>query len=90
MISLFCSILIGVILGLKFKILSILPLTFIGGCTIGAAALLMDQGRVEVLADLAIWAVALQVGFLIGSSSRFISFQISSERRSRLSASSPR
>ena len=82
MIFVFCSILIGAILGFKFNILSILLSTLIGGCTIGAAVLLIGQGRVDVLENLAIWAVALQAGYMLGSLSRFISFQISSRSRS--------
>lgn len=57
--------------GLRFRVLVILPLSIVGGALIGAATLLMGHSAMTVLAEVATFGVALQVGYLFGSLSRF-------------------
>lgn len=65
------SLLVGAVFGLRFKVNVLLPLTVVGGALVGAGSLLAAPSTITVLSNVAVYALALQAGYVLGSVSRF-------------------
>ncbi|MBR0903871.1 hypothetical protein [Bradyrhizobium liaoningense] len=65
------SFLTGAVLGQRFRVLVLLPLTFIMALAAIPVGLLVDLTVLESLKGLAFAAIALQGGYLFGSGARF-------------------
>lgn len=66
----FCF-LAGAVLGQRFRVLVLLPLTFVMVLAAIPVGLMADVSFLEGLKNLALAAVALQAGYLLGSAARF-------------------
>ncbi|QQN65733.1 hypothetical protein JIR23_08610 [Bradyrhizobium diazoefficiens] len=65
------SFLAGAVLGQRFRVLVLLPLTFAMMVIAIPAGLVADLSFVQGLKNLVLTAIALQAGYLFGSAARF-------------------
>jgi hypothetical protein len=65
------SFLTGAVLGQRFRVLVLLPLTLVMGLAAIPVGLMADVSLLEGLKNLVLAAVALQAGYLFGSAARF-------------------
>ncbi|MGY3079890.1 hypothetical protein ACVWZZ_006298 [Bradyrhizobium sp. LM6.10] len=65
------SFLTGAVLGQRFRVLVLLPLTLVMGLAAIPVGLMADVSFLEGLKNLVLAAVALQAGYLFGSAARF-------------------
>jgi hypothetical protein len=65
------SFLTGAVLGQRFRVLVLLPLTLVMGLAAIPVGLMVDVSLLEGLKNLVLAAVALQAGYLFGSAARF-------------------
>jgi hypothetical protein len=65
------GLLLGAVLGLRLKVIVLLPVTIMGAAITSLAALLMGQSGTVVISSVASFGLALQGGYLLGSWSRF-------------------
>jgi hypothetical protein len=77
------SFLVGAVVGQRFRVLVILPLTLAMGLVAIPVGLIAQISFLEGLKDLALSAVALQGGYLFGS---FARFWLAASRASRVFA----
>jgi len=67
-----CSILVGAVLGMRFKVLILIPLMAVA-CIIAMAALALGRNwQYSVGIALAMVLACMQIGYVFGSVSRFI------------------
>jgi hypothetical protein len=71
-ILLISGTLLGAVLGLRFKVLVLLPAIAIGAVSLAAVAVLHGNAVPMTAFAMMAWALALQFGFLTGLFSRFI------------------
>lgn len=77
------SFLVGAVLGQRFKVLVLLPLTLAMGVASIAIGLIADLSFLDTAKGLALCALALQGGYLFGSIARFV---LAAARASRVFA----
>lgn len=65
------SFLTGAVLGQRFRVLVLLPLTLVMGLAAIPVGLMADVSLLEGLKNLVLAAVALQAGYVFGSAARF-------------------
>lgn len=65
------SFLVGAVLGQRFRVLVLLPVTFALLLTVLPVSLMTSLGALEGLKAAAFAAIALQAGYLFGSAARF-------------------
>ncbi|PSO16480.1 hypothetical protein [Bradyrhizobium sp. MOS003] len=65
------SFLVGAVLGQRFRVLVLLPVTFALVLTVLPVSLMTSLGVLEGLKAAALAAIALQGGYLFGSAARF-------------------
>ncbi|MHC4044528.1 hypothetical protein [Bradyrhizobium sp. 23AC] len=65
------SFLVGAVLGQRFRVLVLLPLTFAMVLAAIPVGLVLDLTLLESLKGVALTAIALQGGYLFGSAARF-------------------
>jgi uncharacterized membrane protein YqgA involved in biofilm formation len=65
------SFLTGAVLGQRFRVLVLLPLTLVMGLAAIPVGLMADVSLLEGLKNLVLAAIALQAGYLFGSAARF-------------------
>ncbi|MCK1362237.1 hypothetical protein [Bradyrhizobium sp. 199] len=65
------SFLVGAVLGQRFRVLVLLPLTFVMVLAAIPVALVIDLTMLESLKGVMFAAIALQGGYLFGSAARF-------------------
>ncbi|MBB4260148.1 hypothetical protein [Bradyrhizobium sp. CIR3A] len=65
------SFLVGAVLGQRFRVLVLLPLTFVMVLAAIPVGLMLDLTLLESLKGVALAAIALQGGYLFGSAARF-------------------
>lgn len=65
------SFLVGAVLGQRFRVLVLLPLTFVMGLAAVPAGLMVDLTVLESLKGAVFAAIVLQGGYLFGSGARF-------------------
>ncbi|TYO61233.1 hypothetical protein FXV83_39355 [Bradyrhizobium hipponense] len=65
------SFLVGAVLGQRFRVLVLLPLTFVMMLAAIPVGWVADVSFLEGLKNLVLAAVALQAGYLFGSAARF-------------------
>jgi hypothetical protein len=65
------SFLTGAVLGQRFRVLVLLPLTLVMGLAAIPVGLMADVSLLEGLKNLVLAAVALQAGYLFGSAAGF-------------------
>ncbi|MGY4472371.1 hypothetical protein ACVWWK_008080 [Bradyrhizobium sp. LB9.1b] len=65
------SFLTGAVLGQRFRVLVLLPLTLVMGLAAIPVGLMADVSFLEGLKNLMLAAVAVQAGYLFGSAARF-------------------
>ncbi|MCK1625445.1 hypothetical protein IVA98_20210 [Bradyrhizobium sp. 160] len=65
------SFLVGAVLGQRFRVLVVLPLTFVLMLAAIPVGLMLDLTVVESLKDVVFAVIALQGGYLFGSGARF-------------------
>jgi len=64
------GVLVGAVLGLRFRVLVILPASIVGGILIAAVLLAMGHSALSALSGVVAFALSLQLGYLFGSLSR--------------------
>jgi hypothetical protein len=77
------SFLIGAVLGQRFRVMVLLPLTIAMSLLAIAVALIAQVALLDALKDFALCALALQAGYLFGSLARF---SLAAARASRVFA----
>ncbi len=65
------SFLVGAVLGQRFRVLVLLPLTLAIGLIAIPVGLMAQVGSLVAVKDFALCALALQAGYLFGSAARF-------------------
>ena len=64
-------LLVGAVFGLRFRVLVLLPLTLASSVMTAVIGLVMDQSALAIGTHIAIYALAMQAGYLFGSLARF-------------------
>jgi hypothetical protein len=65
------SLLAGAVIGMRFKVLILLPLSIFGGLNTLLVALIIGETMSSALISSAVVVLALQAGYLFGSGTRF-------------------
>jgi hypothetical protein len=66
------SILVGALVGMRFKVLSLVPITALGVAFIAANAFARDERLASALMATILVVVGLQLGYLCGAGIRFL------------------
>ena len=66
------SSLVGVLIGMRFKVLTLLPITGLGVAMVAANAAIQNESAPSALAAMILVTVGLQLGYLAGAGIRFL------------------
>jgi len=68
----FLAILVGTALGMRFKVLVLLPTTAFGLAAITAAGAVRGSGLTSIVVEAMLAIIGLQVGYLLGLTIRYV------------------
>jgi hypothetical protein len=82
------GIICGALLGLRFKVLALLPAVVVGAVLVLGGGLAIGTDGLGIVIELAIVATALQCGFLGGAAARSVTPDVMAHQRSAPTATS--